>query len=75
MMCAHCLEDARPEGGMMSEEPFRRAITLGLKMGMRCFVISDGEPTENPKLRDMCCWLEGRLRGTGALFNITSNGM
>ena len=75
MMCAHCMEDARPDGnGFISDEVFHRAVTFGQEIGCRVFTLSGGEPTEHPRFRELCTWLDGRLRGWG-MFTICSNGM
>lgn len=74
MMCAHCMEDARPCGQMMSFQTFQRAVSFGKKIGVRCFIISGGEPTENEKMYEMLMWFDNTMRGK-AVFAITSNGM
>ena len=74
MMCAHCMEDAKPNGQMMSFATFKRAVEFGDSLGARCYIISGGEPTENEEMYDMLSWFDKTMRGK-AFFAITSNGM
>lgn len=76
MMCPHCMEDARPDGeAMISREVLARAVTFGRSLGCRVFTLSGGEPTEHPNFRNLCAYLDGRLRAMNGMFTICSNGM
>ena len=72
MMCPHCMEDAQPEGLMMTLDTFKQAVKFGTYIGNRHFVLSGGEPTENAHITEMCEWLD---MATGCNFTIVSNGM
>ena len=75
MGCPHCMEDARETGTMMDLNTFKRAVGFGMYLGTPAYILSGGEPTENPLLLDMCGCLSDILRGTFSTFSITSNGM
>jgi len=71
MMCAHCMEDAREVGGMMTLDTFKQAVKFGVYIGNAHFALSGGEPTENEQIIEMCEWLDV---ATGCNFTIVSNG-
>lgn len=71
MQCPHCMEDAQSDGTMMTMDTLHEAVRFGQYIGCSCFVLSGGEPTENPIVADMCEWLSSE----GMTFSITSNGM
>ena len=75
MGCPHCMEDARETGTMMNLRIFKRAVCFGMSIDTPAYILSGGEPTENPLLLEMCLWLNDKLRGGHSLFSITSNGM
>ena len=75
MGCPHCMEDAREDGTMMDLSTFKRAVGFGMYLGTPAYILSGGEPTENPLLLEMCGWLNDVLRGTRYVFSIVSNGM
>ena len=75
MGCPHCMEDAREAGTMMDLSTFKRAVGFGMYLGTPAYILSGGEPTENPLLLEMCGWLSDVLRGTRYVFSIVSNGM
>ena len=71
MNCPHCLDDSRPDGGMMDERTFRNAVAFALAGGDAHVVISGGEPTENPQFFDFC----KIASQSGLHFSVCSNGM
>lgn len=75
MGCPHCMEDAREAGAIMDLHTFKRAVGFGMYLGTPAYILSGGEPTENPCLLEMCGWLSDVLRGTRYVFSIVSNGM
>lgn len=75
MGCPHCMEDARETGAMMDLHTFKEAVQFGKYIGSPAFILSGGEPTENPLLLEMCGWLSDALRGSRSVFSIVSNGM
>ena len=58
MMYPHCMEDAQPEGLMMTLDTFKQAVKFGTYIGNGHFVLSGGEPTENAHITEMCEWLD-----------------
>ena len=78
--CPHCLQDSREDGGLMSLETFRQAVRFGIETGWHLFLITGGEPTENPLMEQMLNWFEReevRWRGRTSVplrFAIATNG-
>ena len=72
--CRHCLQNALPDGPLMTEATFRKAIEFGRFLKCPLYVISGGEPTEHPQFLEFCKLLD-RLIGKEAVFTVTSNGM
>ena len=75
MGCAHCMEDAREDGDVMTMEAFKRAVLFGLYIRCGVFALSGGEPTENEEIADMCEWFDATVHKMGFVFSIVSNGM
>ncbi len=72
--CRHCLQNSLPDGPMMTEKTFRRAIEFGRFLKNPIYVLTGGEPTEHPQFFEFCKMLDS-LIGNEARFTITSNGM
>lgn len=71
MGCQHCLDDSRPDGGMMSRDTLDCAVRFALYCRTRHVVVSGGEPTEHPDLVEFC----RRISDAGLSFSLCSNGM
>lgn len=74
MGCAHCLQDSREGGGLMSLETFYKAVLWGYSQGCRFVLISGGEPTENPEMENMLQQYDRFGWNKGMRFAIASNG-
>ena len=48
MGCSHCMDDAKPCDNHMSFETFKDVVHFFNKYGMLEFIITGGEPTDNP---------------------------
>ena len=71
MACPHCMDNADPNGPIMSIDTCQRAIAFAKDGGDRLLIVSGGEPTEHPQLYDIC-----RLIAHARLnFSICTNGM
>lgn len=71
MMCPHCMDDARPDGGLMD---FNTTFLNALKFAKTCggmLLLSGGEPTEHPDFMDMC----KEVSKWGFKFSVCTNGM
>lgn len=53
MGCTHCMDNATPEGNNMTMETFKDTVNFFNSYGALEFIITGGEPTENPKCCDM----------------------
>lgn len=72
-MCEHCMEEATPDStDMMTFATFIQAVRFGVAIGCSVFLLSGGEPTENPDLFKFCDFID-RLDLGGT--SICSNGM
>lgn len=71
MMCPHCMDDSRPDGGLMDEATFGNALKFVQAGGGMQVTISGGEPTEHPQFVDFC----KRCSKAGIPFCICTNGM
>ena len=71
MGCPHCLDDSRPDGGMMTDRAFGKAVAFAKDNGERQVVISGGEPTEHPDFFALC----KTASACGLAFSFASNGM
>lgn len=71
MNCPHCMDDSRPDGGMMDEATFRNAVAFALAGKDAHVTISGGEPTEHPQFLDFC----KIASQAGLCFSFCSNGM
>ncbi len=73
MMCEHCMEEAMPDStDMMTFDTFDHAVRFGVGIGCNVFILSGGEPTENPDLFKFCDFID-QLGLCG--ISICSNGM
>ena len=72
--CRHCLQNALPDGPLMTEATFRKALEFGRFLRCPLYIISGGEPTEHPQFFEFCKMFD-RLLGKEAVFTVTSNGM
>ena len=72
--CRHCLQNALPDGPLMTEATFRKALEFGRFLRCPLYIISGGEPTEHPQFFEFCKMFD-RLLGKEAAFVVTSNGM
>lgn len=71
MGCPHCMDDSCPDGGMMTERTFCKAVAFAKDNGERHVLISGGEPTEHPDFFEYC-----RIASNAGLaFSFASNGM
>lgn len=71
MGCPHCLNDANPYAPHMTEETCRNAVSFAKDSGNLMLIVSGGEPTEHPRLFDLC----RIVSESGIAFSICSNGM
>ena len=71
MGCPHCLDDATPNGPIMTDETCRNAVSFAKDSGERLLIVSGGEPTDHPRFFDMC----RIVSQSGLCFSICSNGM
>ena len=71
MGCLHCLQDSRPDGGLMDETTFENALRLAHDCGGVPIVLSGGEPTEHPRFVDFC----RRASQANVPFSVSTNGM
>ena len=71
MGCPHCLQDSRPDGGLMNETTFENALRLAHDCGCVPVVLSGGEPTEHPRFVDFC----RRASQANVPFSVSTNGM
>ena len=71
MMCPHCMDDSRPDGGLMDMHTLRNALAFASAAKLRHVVISGGEPTEHPDLLNFC----KEVSKAGLAFSLCSNGM
>lgn len=78
--CAHCLQDSREDGMLMTLDTFKDAVQFGITTGWRLFLITGGEPTENPFMERMLQWFDEismkykRETGVPLKFAIATNG-
>ena len=71
MACPHCMDNADPNGPMMSMDTCQKAVAFAKDGGARLLIVSGGEPTEHPQLFDIC-----RLISHAHLnFSLCTNGM
>lgn len=71
MMCPHCMNDSRPDGGLMDDATFGNALRFVKSGGCPELTISGGEPTEHPHFLDFC----KRVSRCNLCFCICTNGM
>lgn len=71
MGCPHCLDDSRPDGGLMYPAVFNAAVHFARKSGEIHLLLSGGEPSEHPLLFEFC----RIVSGDGLRFSLATNGM
>ena len=71
MDCPHCMDASTPDGGLMLERTFRRAVRFALDNGCAQVVVSGGEPTEHPDFAAFC----KIASQSGLPFTVCTNGM
>jgi len=69
--CPHCMECSNPNGGMMSEAVFKKAVKFLGFLGGSVILISGGEPTLHPMFYEFCKKLNYDYK---ILFSVCSNG-
>lgn len=73
MGCSHCMNDAKPTGGHMDFETFKKSIEFQKTYGGPFAIITGGEPTEHPQFVD---YLEYAIHELpGVFITITTNGL
>lgn len=76
MGCSHCMDNATPEGNHMTMDTFKKAVDFFNKYGSLAFIITGGEPTENPEWLDMVKYaMEHTATLFGSIVILTTNGM
>ena len=70
-MCPHCMDDSRPDGGLMDDATFGNVLSFARRCGCRHLTITGGEPTEHPHMLDFC----KRASMANIAFSICTNGM
>lgn len=70
-MCPHCMNDSRPDGGLMDDATFGNVLSFSRRCGCRHLTISGGEPTEHPHMLDFF----KRVSRADIAFSICTNGM
>ena len=71
MACPHCLDNATPDGGLMDSRTAHAAVAFAVSSGVPLLIISGGEPSEHPKLLDLC----RLVSDSGLRFSLCTNGM
>ena len=71
MGCPHCLDDSRPDGGLMYPVVFKAAVHFARESGELHLLLSGGEPSEHPLLFEFC----RIVSGYGFRFSLATNGM
>lgn len=69
--CPHCMENSNPEGQMMDERTFHKAVMFAKYIGSRVVMISGGEPTLHPDFFKFCKALNDEYKMP---FAVVSNG-
>ncbi len=79
MGCSHCMDNATPEGNHMSMDTFKKAVDFFNQYGSLEFIITGGEPTENPEWLNMISYAIRNVHGSNVLpmahITLTTNGM
>ena len=71
MGCLHCMDDAKPKGQHMSMETFQEAVNFFIRHDNSNFIMTGGEPTENPHFWEMVEYAAKRV----PIVTVTTNGM
>lgn len=53
MQCPHCMVDAKPDGEHMTMETFKKVVVFISQNTLPIVLISGGEPTEHPQIREI----------------------
>lgn len=72
MGCKHCMNDAKPNGGHMNFDTFKKTIDFQNKYGGPFFMITGGEPSEHPEFKKC---LEYAAQNTNAFITVATNGL
>lgn len=72
MGCTHCMQDAGPDGSMMTEETFGEVLAFASEAGPMVVNVTGGEPTEHPQWD---VWTRQLLQVKSvALVSVLTNG-
>lgn len=72
MGCTHCMQDAGPDGSMMTEETFGEVLAFASEAGPIVVNVTGGEPTEHPQWD---VWTRQLLQVKSvALVSVLTNG-
>ena len=71
MMCPHCLDDSTPDGGLMTQKTFDKALEFAAAVKAGHLVVSGGEPTAHPDFLSFC----RTISDVGLTFSVCTNGM
>ena len=69
--CPHCMENSNPEGQMMDERTFHKAVMFAQYIGCSVITLSGGEPTTHPDFFKFCKALNDDYKMP---FTVVSNG-
>lgn len=69
--CPHCMECSNPQGEMMDEKTFYKAVKFAQFIGSRVITVSGGEPTTHADFFKMCKSLNNDFKMP---FTVVSNG-
>lgn len=69
--CPHCMECSSPDGKMMDERTFHKAVMFARFLGCKVVTISGGEPTTHPDFFKFCKQLNDEYKMP---FTVVSNG-
>ena len=72
MDCPHCMQDAKPDGMLMTDETFEKVLDFCREAKPLVVSVTGGEPTEHPRWAEMT--RELLLVKPVALVNILTNG-
>ena len=72
MDCPHCMQDAKPNGMLMTDETFEKVLDFCREAKPLVVGVTGGEPTEHPRWAEMARELL-RVK-TVAMVNIITNG-
>ena len=79
MGCSHCMDDAKPCDNHMDFETFKDVVHFFNKYGMLEFVITGGEPTDNPDFLHFLYYAAENISPVNSYgcghITVTTNGM